>query len=218
MIFFFAKKKSFVNMKYLSQTVVFSKTQNELAVFPEQLLSAIADVKNPDMTRVVISLISVKRVNSDRTGLYSLKFKDDKLNAHVSYLRDPKGNICLAMVESLATLDIPPCAPDPEKVTPGEEDTYEVFNEGKQTADDKYIIDVNSVLFPRAPGAPGYAKELNEFFFKELVREFVANDIVINTKQDPFVLVLEPHDVDESDKPGRVTVTLEMSYDLVSKV
>jgi hypothetical protein len=201
----------FKKMKDLFQTVLFGETQNSLPIFGTNLLKEVASLPNdvqPDFSKVVVSTISVVRVSSDRTGIYSLKFKNPKLNSHVSCLRDPNGEICLAMVEPLASMTVTPYIPTPAPVRVGEEELLEAFAYGKEIPNSVYIVDVDSPLYPRLYTANGSAVTLSDADFRLAVRQFTENDFLVDLKKNPFELVLELHS-DEKE---------EMTFDLVSKV
>lgn len=127
------------------QTVLIKSGQTKTTFLTEDVLQKEAPsyLECPDFKRVIVQDIKITRVCNDRSGVYSVFFTDTELMDHVTTLRNPDGDRCLAVLDPLGGYELkhPEKQPRPVSV--------------QQVADDPLIesefhnntLDVTSVLF-----------------------------------------------------------------------
>jgi hypothetical protein len=195
------------------QAVFFPSGLAGLRIFSKELLKEVSGVENADFSRVIVEELQVVNVNSERGDLYSIHVNNEKLTRHVSELRDPDGELCLAMAE-------PEMGYDPKSVIPSRDAELPLDAElpdserVKCGPDDTYVIDTTSVLFSRLKGHYKGPVRLSEEDYEKIVQDHLSDDVVIDLKTEPLVLSLKNH-TNTHPPDGIVSCTLLLRFALV---
>ena len=200
----------------ISQTFLFKNGETEIPILTSKHLEKVAPkhLQVPDASRVVVKNIKVVRVCNDRPDVYSVVLTNPELMNHVSVLRDPDANACLAVLDPLSGYELNLPEKQAKKVTI------------QEVADDPLIdsefpnntLDVTSVLFVWAQTEDRtQACEVNADEQAKIILEHRKHGWVINTTE-PLFLKLVNHTKEIPEEVGNVLVTLEMTLGLVESL